>query len=287
MEYDIVIIGSGVAGLTAGIYSSRANLKTLIIENSNLGGITATIDNIENYPGFNKISGFELVQNMYSQCVSFCTNFEFSTIKTIEFDKNTLYLEDKTITYKTLIIASGSSNKKLNVENENFYLGRGLSYCAVCDGRLFKDKKIVVVTDGYIGKISIDYLSNITENIIILDVVDEYKDDRFSVYNNVKIQNLNGDEYLSAIEFESVGGKQKVDCDGVFVCLGKYNDLSLYENYLDIKNNHLLTDENMRTKINNVFVAGDIREKSLRQIITACSDGAIASTQAIQYIQKK
>jgi len=286
MNYDVVIIGGGVAGLTASIYSSRANLKTLIIENGVLGGTTSTVTNIENYPGIVKINGFDLIQNMYSQAIAFGVNFEFGDISKIDFDNNSIILDKNIIEYKALIIASGSSYKKLNVDDEEKYKNNGISYCAVCDGQLFKNKNIIIVTDGYIGNDSIDFLKNITENIIILDKSTTYRNDKFKVYNNVKIEKLFGEDNLNAVSFNSNGNIIKIDCDGLFVCLGKYTDLTLFEDYLEIKDGCLVTDENMHTKRSNVFVAGDIRNKRLKQIITACSDGAIAATEAVAYIIK-
>ena len=287
MVYDIVIVGSGVAGLTAGIYAGRAGKKTLIIENQILGGTTATLDTIENYPGFEKITGIELIQKMYMQVVNLGVKVEFLNINRVDFDNNKILIDGcDDIKYKALIIASGISNKKLNVENADNYLFKGISYCAICDGPLFKNKNIAVLTDGNLGKGSIDYLSNITDKLTILDVSNKYKNENtdINLYNNVKITKLLGDERLKGIEFKSDKKDIKLDVDALFVSLGKEINLSLYNKYLDIKNNFLVTDENMKTKIDNVFVAGDIRYKSLRQIVTACSDGAIATNEAIKYL---
>ena len=175
MEYDVVIIGSGVAGLTAAIYVGRANKSVLVIEEDNLGGTTATLDLIENYPGFEKISGFELVQNIYSQTLKYGTNYDFVNIKHIEYDNNTIITDNNTIKYKTLIIASGTTYNRLNIKNEEKFKHKGISYCAVCDGSLFKNKNIAVVTNGNTGSSSIDYLSNLTTNINILDLSNSYK----------------------------------------------------------------------------------------------------------------
>lgn len=284
MEYDVVIIGSGVAGLTAGIYAGRAKKSVLIIEDNVLGGTTATLTDIENYPGFSKISGFDLINNMCLQATSFGVNIEYLSINSIDFDKNTILSDNISIKYKTLIIASGTSYKRLNIDNEDFYKFKGLSYCAVCDGSLYRNKKIVVVTDGYSGKTSIDYLSNITKDIIVLDINDKFNNDDFQVYCNVSIKKLSGDLLLDSIEFESNGEHIQLDIDGMFVAIGKESNLSLYEKHLDIEDGFLVTDENMHTNLDNVFVAGDIRKKSLRQIVTACADGAIAGTEAIKYL---
>ena len=286
MNYDIIIIGSGVAGLTSAIYASRANKSVLVIEDGVLGGTTATLDVIENYPGIIKISGFELIQNMYAQAVSFGTNFEFVSINSIDFDNNQINTDNSIYKYSALIIASGSSYIRVNAENEDKYKLKGLSYCAVCDGALFRGKNIAVITNGNSAKASIDYLNDLVSNISVLDISNKYNDQKHSVYHNVVINKFLGDDRLESIEFISDESATQLDVDGVFVSLGKTTDLNLYS-ALNNDGKYLITDENMHSNIDNVFVAGDIRKKSLRQIVTACSDGAIAATEAIKFITKK
>lgn len=285
--YDIVIIGSGVAGMTAGIYGGRANKKVLIIEDNNIGGTTATLDIITNYPGFDSISGLELVTNMQMQCIKFGVEFQFGDIVEIDFDKSQIIMKGKSIVeYKTLIIASGTTSQKLNIRGEDTYKMKGVSYCAVCDGNLYKGKNIVVFTNGNSAKSDIDYLLNITKNIIVFDITDIYKNDSITVYNNVKPIEIAGDKIVKNVSVKINDNIQIFDCDGIFVDMGKCTDLHLFKNRLETKNNQVCSDENMHTNISNVFVAGDIRYKSLKQIITACSDGAIASTEAIKFISK-
>lgn len=284
MDYDIVIIGGGVAGLTAGIYSVRAGKSVLIIENNYIGGTTATLEVIENYPGFSKISGIELVQKMYSQCIDLGVNFEFTNIKHIDFDKNTIELTDKNIQYKALIIASGSSPKKLNVENEETFLHKGLSYCAVCDGALFKNNSIIIITDNYSGVRAYKYLKNLTADLTILNLHKDFEMTENPNYTNVSNIELLGDNCIKEIAFISNGKSEKLKCDAVFVELGKSSDLSLFSGKIDIENGFIKSDDNCHTSVKNVFVAGDVRKKSLRQIITACADGAVASCEAIKCI---
>lgn len=284
-QYDIIIIGSGVAGLTAAIYSSRANKSVLILENGVLGGTTSTLENIENYPGFDSISGFDLVQKMTQQVSNLGVTLEFTNIQKIDFENKNIMCDNNLVySYKALIIASGTSYKKLNIPRENDFKFKGISYCATCDGNLFKNKNVIVVTNGLVGKNSIDYLSNVTSQLIILDTTNQYKSDKYTVHNNVKINELIGDEKLSAIQFECNNEKIELACDGLFVCLGKETDLKLYKNVINTENNYILSDEHMHTNKSGVFVAGDIRKKSLKQIVTACADGAIAGTEAIKYL---
>ena len=284
---DIVIIGSGVAGLTAGIYAGRANKSVLIIEENNLGGTTANLKSIENYPGFVKVDGIELVQNMQMQCMQFGVNFEFGTIVSIDFDNNIITMADKNqIEYKALIIACGSSPRKLNIEGEDIFKFKGVSYCAICDGNLYKNKKLVVFTNNNSAKKDVDYLLNISKDITVLDTSNGYQNSYVKVLSNIKPVEITGDNVVKNITIDLNGKKQTLDCDGIFIDLGKYSNLDLYRNYINIENNQILSDADMHTNKSNVFVAGDVRKKSLKQIITACSDGAIAATEAIKFLNK-
>lgn len=284
---DIVIIGSGVAGLTAGIYAGRANKSVLIIEENNLGGTTANLKSIENYPGFVKVDGIELVQNMQMQCMQFGVNFEFGTIVSIDFDNNKITMADKNqIEYKALIIACGSSPRKLNIEGEDIFKFKGVSYCAICDGNLYKNKKLVVFTNNNSAKKDVDYLLSISKDITVLDTSNGYQNSNVKVLSNIKPVEITGDNVVKNITIDVDGKKQNLDCDGIFIDLGKYSNLDLYRNYINIENNQILSDADMHTNKSNVFVAGDVRKKSLKQIITACSDGAIAATEAIKFLNK-
>lgn len=283
--YDIVIIGSGVAGLTAGIYAGRANKSVLIIENNNVGGTTATLKDIKNFPSYESINGDELVSKMQMQCINFGVHFQFDNILSIAFDKSIIYLDSgNQIEYKTLIIASGSTNKKLNVLGEDAFKFRGVSYCAVCDGNLYKNKKIIVFTDGNTASHDVNYLSNLTNDIIVCDISNKFTSDNVQVIHNVIPLEICGDKNVKSVKVKVDNIIKEYDCDGIFVDLGKCSDVHLYKDYLDTIDNQICSDENMHTNINNVFVAGDIRKKSLKQIITACSDGAIASMEAIKYL---
>lgn len=285
MKYDCVIIGSGVAGLTSALYLARAKKTVMIIENSVLGGTTATLDIIENYPGFQSISGIDLIQNMLTQISSLGVNIDFLQIQSIDFDKKLISCDNSVIEYKTLIIASGTSYNRMNLPNEDKFKFKGLSYCAVCDGSLYKNKRIVVVTHGHLGDSALDYLSNISNDIVVVNYSDEVRDDKFITYNNATPINILGKQFVEGLEINQNNKQIKIDCDAIFVSLGKRTDLSLYKNRIECEGMYILSDENMHTNIKGVFVAGDIRKKSLRQIITACYDGAIAGTEAIKYIQ--
>ena len=287
MIYDSIIIGSGMAGLTAAIYLARAKKSVLIIEDSVIGGVTATLDNIENYPGFSSISGLELVQNTLTQVSNLGVNIDMMHIESIDFDKKALKTDKTTLYYKTLVIASGTSYKGLNLKEESNYKFKGLSYCAVCDGNLYRNKKIVVVTDGYSANESINYLSNLTNDIVVIDKGYQYKNDNIEVLSNSSIIKINGNPFVESIDVKNDNNEIiNIDCSGIFVALGKETNLDLYKDKIEVSDNYIISDENMHTNIEGVFVAGDIRKKSLRQIVTACADGAIAGTEAIKYLSK-
>lgn len=310
LSFDIVIIGSGVAGLSAGIFGGRANKSVLIIEDGNIGGTTVTLKDIQNYPGFESIDGFSLVQNMYMQCVQLGVDFEFGDISHIDFDHNIIAMKNRNsnqiysnktsetdttdfnnnylnINYQTLIIASGMSSNKLNCEGEEILKFKGVSYCAICDGNLYKDKNIIVFTNNFSASSAIDYLTNISKNIIVMDISSGYHNKNLKVYHNVKPIKILGDKSVSSVDVKINDDIINFPCNAIFIELGKSSKLDLYTEKINTKDNQILSDENMRTNIDNVFVAGDIRYKSLKQIVTACSDGAIASTQAIKYINNK
>ena len=283
MKYDIIIIGAGVAGLTASIYSRQANKSVLIVENNVVGGTVATLEKITNYPGFNEISGMELVQNIYIQAINLGVEFLFDNIKLIDFKNKNIHVRDITYEYGALIIANGTSYKKLNAINEEKFFQKGISYCAVCDGNLYKNKKVIVITNNSTGKSAIDYLSNLTNDLIVLNLGNENITYPNSI-NKVNDISFDGDIRLKSITYSVNGNTEKIDCDGCFIALGKEIDTSLYKDKIDLENNFVKSDERMHTNIEGVFVAGDIRNTPLRQIVTACADGAIASGEAIKYI---
>ncbi|MBQ7351954.1 MAG: FAD-dependent oxidoreductase [Clostridia bacterium] len=288
MIYDCVVIGSGVAGLTAGLYLARANKSVMIIENGVLGGTTATLDIVENYPGFNKISGNELIQKIMTQVMNLGVNIDFLNINSIDYDKKIIDCGKTSIKYKALIIASGQSVNKLNIPKEEEYRFKGLSYCAICDGALYKQKNIVVVTNGMLGKSSVEYLEGLTDNLIVVDYQDSYKSVRHKVYSNSQIIDINGTGFVESITIKDMNTlkETKINTDAIFVCLGRKTNLDLYKDFITCKDGYIVSDENMHTNIDSVFVAGDVRYKTLRQIITACSDGAIAATEVIKYLSK-
>lgn len=284
MQYDVVIIGGGVAGLTAGLYSARGGKKTLILESLALGGITATLGKIDNYPAFSG-SGEELVNILLGQVTALDVDIQFEEVCKVDFNARelTLFNGQKCI-YKALIIASGVTYRKLGISSEIAFKNKGVSYCATCDGRLYKGKNVAVITNGFVAHSDIEYLRGLASKVYVLDVSDNYINRQANIFHGVTIKEILGDDFVCGVKFERYGKEEIINVSGVFVCLGKESDTSLFDGNLKLNNNKIITNENMETNISGVYAVGDIRDKNLRQIVTACSDGAIAGSEAIKYI---
>jgi len=299
--YDVIIIGAGPAGLTAALYTSRGNMKTLIIERGIYGGQMQKTEEIENYPAFKTILGPQLSQHMYEHAIHFGAEYGYGNVESIE--EVGLYKKviagGKEYLTKTIIIAAGADYKKLGVPGEKNYAGRGVSYCAVCDGAFFKDKEIVVVGGGDSAVEEANYLTKFANRVTIIHRKDKLKAQQIlqdRIRNNPKVdiiwntivKEITGNEKVSNIKLENTKTKEVNDfkCDGVFIYVGM-NPLSSPFKALGITNpaGCIPTDEKMQTSVKGIYAAGDIREKSLRQVITASGDGSIAAQSAQHYVE--
>ena len=299
--YDIVIIGAGPAGLTAAIYARRANKKTLVLEAKNYGGQIVNTNNIENYPGIDHISGFDYATNLYNQAINQGAEIIFEKVVNIEDELGEKIVKTTNNSYrtKTIIIATGSDNRCLGLDNEDKLIGKGISYCATCDGNFYKGKDVAVVGGGNTAIEDVEYLSNIVNKVYLIHRRNSFKADPVSVnkirqLNNVeiilenKVTKLNGDNFLESIEITDKDNNIKtINISGLFIAVGKIPE---NENFKDLINmnekGYIISNELCHTNIDGIFVAGDNREKNLRQLVTATSDGAIAATEAIKYINK-
>ena len=300
--YDIIIIGAGPAGLTSAIYGKRAEKNVLVLEAKSYGGQIINTPKIENYPVAPNISGFEFATNLYNQVIDLGVQINFEKVEKI--NNNDDYKEvitDKN-TYKTkaVIIATGSKNRKLGLPNEEELIGKGISYCATCDGAFYKDKTVAVVGGGNTAIEDALYLSDIASKVYIINRREEFKVDSFDIdcvkkKNNIEIlynssiTKLNGKTFLESIEITDNNGISKnLDVNGLFIAIGQIPENNNFSKYVDLNEyGYIIAKEDCHTKTDGIFVAGDAREKELRQLVTATSDGAIAAVEAIKYINNK
>lgn len=297
-SYDLIIIGGGPAGMSAGIYACRYGLKTLIIESYYFGGQMNLTTEIKNYPGFEHIGGLELTNNMKEQYISNGGELEIATISKIDFEKNSVKIKNRIIKYKALIIATGVVARKLELKNEEELRGKGISYCAICDGYFFKGKDVAVVGSGNSALEDAIYLSGIANKVYIVSKHKKFIAQEVFIKEIIKKKNVEifydympskimGKDFLEGIEIKSneTEDLKEIKVDGMFIQIGRKADNSLFKEYIDCSvAGFIKADKDMRTNLPNVFVAGDIRDKDLRQIVTACADGAIAANSAFKYV---
>lgn len=300
--YDVAILGAGPAGLTAAIYASRARLKTILIERNYPGGQVAMCDKVENYPGhIENTSGFDLSMSMKEQAERFGTEMKSTEIASLELDSKEKALvasDGERIEAKTIILSLGANPRKLGVPGEIEFIGRGVSYCAVCDAAFYKDKKLVVVGGGDTAVEDSNFLTRYASSVTIVHRRDKFRAQRIlqertvqnpsiTVQWNSVVKSIGGKDSVDHVILENVQTKQQINLpiDGVFVLVGlEPNTKMIAGRVLLDPAGYIITDENMRTNIPGVFAAGDARQKLLRQIVTACADGAIAATAAEKYI---
>lgn len=297
--YDLVIIGGGPAGLTAGIYAKRYGLSTLIIEKYFFGGQMLTTTEVENFPSYTHISGGELSEKMKQHYLNYKGDTITGTVTAVDFEKRVVILKDKKIKFKSLIIATGVVSRKLNLEKEEELTGHGISYCAICDGFFFKNKDVIVVGSGSSALEDAIYLSDLCKSVTIVSkhknftgqdiFVQELKQKSNVIYYmGYTPSKIYGEDKFSGIEITSTDGKEKlnIQSNGMFVQIGRMADSSMFKEKLELHPaGFIKSNMNMETNIPGVYVAGDIRDTNLRQIVTACSDGAVAANSAFKYVE--
>ncbi len=295
--YDAIIIGAGPAGLSAGIYARRGGLKTVIIEKQSVGGQAQNAADIQNYPGISSTSGFDLCYAMMNQCATFGADFVFDTISQIKLDgevKKVTLSSGEEIEGKTVIIASGASARKLGVENENEFIGKGISYCATCDGAFFKGKTVAVIGGGNTAAEDSLYLEKLAKKVYLVHRRDALRADKIlcdrleksgvSIIWDSVVESLSGEGKIAQVTLKNVknGTLTPLSVEGVFIAIGEIPNSQLFENVKKTPSGYIVTNDVMRTNIDGVYAVGDVREKSLRQVVTACADGAIAADDIIK-----
>jgi thioredoxin reductase (NADPH) len=304
--FDLVIIGGGPAGLTAGIYGARAGLSTLILEKLSPGGQVVTTDILENYPGFvEPIGGFELVDKMVEQATKFGVEIRMAEVTSIESppDKEHKIVHlagEEDISAIGVIVATGAYHKHLGVPGEDRFWGRGVSCCATCDGMFYKGKRVVVVGGGDTAIKESLFLTKFASEITIIHRRDRLRatkilqDKILSMTDKVNfewksfVKEIIGENNVTGVKLGYVDSdKEKIlECDGVFIFVGFTPSTDFVKGFVEMdERGYILTDDNMKTSVPGVFACGDARKKLLRQIITACGEGATAAFAAEQYIE--
>lgn len=299
--YDVVIVGAGPAGMTAAVYASRANLSTLMLERGMPGGQVANTEEVENFPGFDYITGPELSNKMFEHAQKFGAEYKYGDIKDVELDGDIKVIKTSSedILARSLIIATGTEHKKIGIPGEDLLSGRGVSYCAVCDGAFFKEKHLVVIGGGDSAVEEGIFLTKFASKVTIVHRRDElraqkilqdraFNNDKIEFIWNTEIQSINGDNKVSSVTLKNNETDEvyDFDADGVFIYIGLQPLTAPFKN-LDIltEDNYIESNEEMETPIKGIFAAGDVRVKSLRQIVTATGDGSIAAQNAAEYLE--
>ena len=298
-HYDVLILGAGPAGLTAAIYTGRYNLKTAVVAKS-IGGTANLAGKIENWPGFIG-PGKELMEKFHKQAAKFNARFLLAEVKNVKKDQDgfVLELEDKEIHGKALIVALGTENKKLNIKGEKEFLGKGVSYCATCDGNFFKNKTVAVIGGADSAAKAAIYLADICKKVYIIYRREEMRCEPLSFENLKKRKNMEiiyhanpteiiGDKIVKQLKIIQEDKERTLDVDGVFIEIGATAVVDIVEPLgLDVDCGYIKTDADAKTSIKGVFAAGDVSNNNLKQVITAAGEGAIAAKSAFDFLKIK
>ena len=300
LTFDTIILGSGPAGFSAAIYAARGANSTAIIDTSVIGGQPTNYLELENYPGYALIGGFELMEKFEQHADKFNVNkFPMQEIEKINLVTKTIETFDTIFEAKTIILATGAKAKKLGVKGENEYVGRGVSYCAVCDGAFYRDKTVAVVGGGNAAVEEAVYLTKFAQKVYIIHRRDELRADKIlqqRAFENPKIEfifdtvveEIVGADLVTNVELKNVKTNEKssLSVNGVFPYIGFAPNVEGFSGQLEQDaNGFVITNETLQTSVEGVFAAGDLRNTPLRQVITAASDGAIAAVYAIKHLE--
>lgn len=304
-EYDVIVIGAGPGGMTAAMYASRANLSVLMLDRGIYGGNLNNTAEVENYTGFKKVAGPELAQQMYDGSTQFGAEYAYGTVQSVEVNgdgtKTITTDTDEKLTAKAIVIATGSEQRHLHVSGEDEYSGRGVSYCAICDGAFFKGKQLIVVGGGDSAVEEGMYLANLASEVTVLVRGDQLRaqpliqDEAAKMENmkfvfNTSVTEITGDDTkVTGVKTHNneTGEEGSLQAAGIFIYVGNVPMSKPFAplGILD-EDGWIKTNEKMQTEIPGIFAVGDVRETPLRQIATAVGDGSIAGQQAYKYIQK-
>lgn len=304
--YDLIIVGGGPCGLTASVYAGRSNMNALLIEEFACGGQILNTYEIKNYPGFENISGPELAQKMENQAKKLGVEIKYEKVLDFDLESEIKVVKTQRNQYfaKTIILSLGASPRKLGLEKEKELTGRGVSYCAICDGGFFKNKTVAVVGGGNSAMEDAPYLTNLASKTYLINRTEKYRamaslvenvknlqsQGKIEVLENTIVTRLVGENKLEAIEVNNVltNETKTISIDGLFVEIGRVPNTDMLKGKLDLDDyGYIITDQNLMTSVAGVFAGGDVIKKTLRQIVTAGSDGAVCATNALNFCSHK
>jgi thioredoxin reductase (NADPH) len=302
-NWGLIIIGAGPAGLTAGIYAGRSGLKTIILEEKMAGGEAAAAPWIENYPGFESIGGPKLVEKMAAHCRKFGAQVnELEKVVSVDLKGETKLVKTEKGEYSAsaVIVASGTTHRLLNVPGEQEFLGRGVSYCALCDGAFFRDKKVIVVGGGNSAAMTARYLSSVAASVRLVHrretlradaaSVESLKEQRVELLLNSEVKEIRGDTVVKSVVLQNknTGELEELPTDGIFIQIGEEPNIQFLRDagITTDEGGYVIVDSRQRTNIQGVFAAGDITNSTVKQVGTAVGQAIVAATEAFRYVQK-
>ena len=292
--YDLIIIGAGPAGLTAALYALRAGKKVLVLEEKAYGGQIINAQKVKNYPGIIEVSGKDWAMTLFQQVKNFGGETKLEKVVSLKVDGSEKIImtdTDEEYQTKTVVISTGTRYRKLGLSKEDELVGKGISYCATCDGNFYQDKDVAVVGGGNTALMDAIYLSGIAKKVYLIHRRDEFRGEKIYVDEarrkenveillNTVVTGLNGVDKLESI---GISGDREIKLDGMFVAVGNQPHNQIFQDVIELDDvGYIKTNDGVHTNINGVYVAGDTRAKDLRQLTTAISDGAIAATMAVQ-----
>ena len=294
--YDLIIVGCGPAGMSAALYAGRANKSVLILDGKSYGGQIINASLVENYPGIDNISGFDFATNLFNQIKKLGIEIKFERV--IQVKRNEVITDNNNYSTKSIILATGCSYRKIGIKDEDKYLGKGLSYCATCDGNFYRDKVVAVIGGGNTALEDAIYLSNIAKCVYLIHRRDIFRgEDKYLEYIkslsnvelilNSQLLEIIGNDVITGIKVKNNDGSIKLlDIDGLFIAIGQVPNSQCFSKNIEIdKDGYIISCDGVHTNIDGIYVAGDVRVKDLRQLTTAISDGAISATVAIKEME--
>lgn len=300
-RYDVVIIGSGPAGMTAAIYMTRGGFSTALLERGIPGGQIVNTEEIENYPGYGNINGAELAEKMFEHATSFGAKYLFGNVEKVidHGDYKEVICGERTYEAKAVIVATGAAPSKLGAPGEAELVGKGVSYCALCDGAFFRDREVVVVGGGNAALEEAIFLAKLASKVTLIHRRDElrgakilqdraFANDKIEFLLSTVVREILGEDGVTGVMVEDLktGEQRELATDGVFVYVGTEPNTDFVKDLgITDERGNIITDPNLATSVPGIFAAGDVRQKLLRQVVTATADGSIAAVSAQQYLE--